>query len=121
MLVHEPEGATIYSLSLKISINRFANVRASIVNPLLKAGCPQQVCSTRNSTSTPNLLRTVTTLIPASGKNWSTRQVMKRETFISFVFPTARADQKEAGRTVLAFARPLELPEHLQASGNWNQ
>src|SRR5262249_10024595 len=106
MLVHDPEGATTYSLSAKISINRFANARASSVNPLLKAGCPQQVCSIRNSTSTPSLLSTVTTLIPASGKNWSTRQVMNSETFILLsLFPQyARIKKKREKLSVHSLA-----------------
>src|SRR5215471_10820960 len=105
MLVHEPDGATTYSLSLKISINLFAKVRASSANPLLNAGCPQQVCSERNSTSTPSLRSTLTTHIPVSGKNWSTRQVIKRETFIS---THAHSHQGEVEKTDRSFARLLE-------------
>src|SRR5215471_15100193 len=110
MLVHEPDGATTYSLSLKISMNRFAKPRASSVNPLLKPGCPQHVCSDKNSTSTPSFLRTVTTDIPVSGKNWSTRQVINNETFIGSPALPYRQWVKKQGE---------ELPPHSFSGRNW--
>jgi hypothetical protein len=50
----------------------------------LNAGCPHQVWSAGKSTSAPSLRSTLTTLIPTSGKNWSTKQVMNSETFIPY-------------------------------------
>src|SRR5258706_15763264 len=107
MLVQEPDGATTYSLFSKIAMKRFARSRASSRKPLLNAGWPQQVWSAGKSTSAPSLRSKLTTLIPTSGKNWSTKQVMNSETFISYQ-PTRQpvADQTEAGKTVLPSAHP---------------
>src|ERR1051325_9372342 len=80
--VHEPEGLTTASLpaSSKISMNRSARERASLLYPVLKAGCPQQVCRSSKTTSHPARRSTSTALVPIEGHKWSTTQVMNKET-----------------------------------------
>jgi hypothetical protein len=46
----------------------------------LKAGCPQQVCRSSKTTSHPARRSTSTALVPIEGHNWSTTQVMNKET-----------------------------------------
>ena len=47
---------------------------------MLTIGCPQQVCPSGNSTSTPSRRSRVTTALPVSGKSASLRQVTWRAT-----------------------------------------
>src|ERR1051325_4647608 len=81
MAVHEPEGLTTASLpaSSKISMNRSARERASLLYPVLKAGCPQQVCRSSKTTSHPARRGTSTALVPIKANKGSTTKVIKKE------------------------------------------
>src|SRR5208282_6528481 len=97
MVVHEPEGQTTISALPKIWTKRSATGRASFQYPVLKAGCPQHVCSCRNSVSYPIRRSTRTMSRPTSGVSWSTKHGMKRDTFAiltAYSLDSARAQEK---------------------------
>ena len=67
MLAQEPDGTTTQGSERNVESSRSAMGLASLQNPELKAGCPQQVWAGGKSTSTPRRLNTRTTLSPTSG------------------------------------------------------
>src|SRR5699024_5592043 len=78
----EPEGLTTYSLSQKASIICFIAFLESCKYPLLKAGCPQQVCFFGKSTEQPSFSKSSIVSFPTFGLMTSHIQVINKETFI---------------------------------------
>ena len=83
MAVQEPLGRTMASYGSKMVMARWANRRASWRKPLLKKGCPQQVCAWGKSTAQPARRSRRAAATPTSGMIWSTRQVTQRATGVS--------------------------------------
>src|SRR3954453_14584172 len=80
MPTHDPDGATTYAYGSKVAMKCRASAAASFVSPLLKAGCPQQVCAVGTSTVQPASLSSFNAAKPMRGRIASTRQVTNRAT-----------------------------------------
>src|SRR5579864_1434563 len=108
MVVHEPDGQTITSASLKTRRKRSAQGRASSQKPVLKAGWPQQVWSAGKSTSHPMRRRTFTVSTATSGCSWSTKHGTKSEILRAIL------DWRDSSRTL-----PLINTDDADQTGNF--
>src|SRR3954447_15297554 len=80
MEAHEPDGVTTASQPPRTAPKRRASATPSSAYPLFQCICPQQVCSSGNSTSCPSRSSRRTTALPVSGNSVSLKQVTKSAT-----------------------------------------